>query len=238
MLSEPLPVPSSPRERALVDFIAHSGMVDFGRIVDRFFRRDQESLLEAAPRAESALQRLVLKGYLSARPLVLEAENGGRTRVGAHHVEHQATTAYSVTSRTSWSLNLPPSPTLRENFVQHHLKTLDALAQVEKQQLAAGGRVLGFKMESQLVQEHFTGKVFNARTQEALPKFPDAQLTVQLPDGKVQHVNVEYVSAKYTDEMIARKAAAWRGQATVWAVPNAATAARVRAVTGADALAV
>ena len=127
---------------------------------------------------------------------------------------------------------MPLLPPLRENSVAHHFKVLNAIEAVERQQRAAGGQVLGFKLDGQLIQEEFRGKVFNARTQQVVPKFADARLTLRHADGSVEEVNLEYVSTKYTDEMIRDKAAAWRGSRTLWAAPNPATVARVQAITG------
>jgi hypothetical protein len=230
-------MPTSPRERAIVDWIARAGVADFERIVNRFFRAEHETLSDASPRAEAALKRLTAKGYLNARSLVLNGAKAPTTGKPNPRARHRVLRAYSLTARASESLELPPPPKLRENFGEHHLKTLDALADLERQQWAAGNQVLGFKMETQLMSEGFEGKDFRARaaaprTQEVTPKLPDAQLTIQRPDGTVQQVNVEYVSAKYSNQMIREKATAWTGQPTVWAAPNQATAVRVLAVTG------
>ena len=221
--------------RQLIHFVAKAGLVDVDRIVDRFFRGEHETLLDARPRAEAALKRLVVKGYLNARPVVLDGISAATTGNALKHLgKHYFTRAYCLTPRTSWEWNLPLPPNLRENFVTHHLKTLDAIVQVEKGYFWGGeGRVVGFKMESQLVSESFAGKRFyDAKTSEALGKFPDALLIIKRPDGSHEEVRVEYVSAKYSDRMIADKATAWRDGRTIWAVPNQSTAARVQRITG------
>ncbi|MCY1083757.1 hypothetical protein [Archangium lansingense] len=218
-----------------MDWIARAGVADFDRIVDRFFRAEHETLSDASPRAEAALKRLTAKGYLNARSLVLNGAKAPTTAKPNPRARHHVLRAYSLTARASESLELPPPPRLRESFGEHHLKTLDALDNLERQHRAAGNQVLGFKMETQLMSERFEGKDFRARaarTQEVTSKLPDAQLAIQRPDGSVQQVNVEYVSAKYSNQMIREKATAWTGQPTVWAVPNQATAERVLAVTG------
>jgi len=236
MVKSPLPIPTSQRERALLDWVSRAGVADFDRLVSRFFRAEGETLQQAAPRAEAALKRLVAKGYLNARPLVMEGARAAKTGKVHPAARHHVLRGYSLTPHASASLALPPPPKLRESFVEHHLRTLDALADAERHQLAAGNQVLGFKMETQIMSEASLGKDFRAqaaaRTPEVVSKLPDAQLTIQRPDGTVEQVNVEYVSAKYSDQMIREKAASWRGQATVWAAPNQATAARVLAVTG------
>ncbi|WP_342382171.1 hypothetical protein NVS55_40180 (plasmid) [Myxococcus stipitatus] len=227
------------KKKQIIHFVAKAGMVDLDRLVDRFFREEHETLLDARPRAEAFLKRLCLKGFLNARPVVLDGLKASTSGDPVKHLgSHYFTRAYCLTPRTSWEWSLPLPPNLRTNFVTHHLKTLDAIVQVEKDIFWSGeGRVVEFKMESELVRESFAGKRFyDAKTSEALGKYPDALLIVERPDGTREEVRVEYVSAKYSDKMIAEKAAAWTTGRTIWAVPNHSTAARVERLTGAPAL--
>ena len=232
MVKQPLPIPPSERERALIGWVARAGVVERERLVERFFREEGETVDEAMPRARSALRRLVAKGYLEQRQVLVEGARGGSPSTPLRRAEHRQLWCYSVTPRASASLEVPLLPPLRENFAAHHFKVLTAIEAVERQQRAAGGRVLGFKLEGQLIQEEFRGKVFNAKTQQVVPTFADARLTLRHADGSVEEVNLEYVSTKYTDEMIRDKAAAWRGCRTLWAAPSPVTVARVQAVTG------
>jgi hypothetical protein len=236
MMRQPLPIPSSERERAIIEWVARVGVVDRERLVSRFFRGDGETLEEATPRAKSALRRLVDKGYLEQRRLVVEGVKGRSSANPLHLAEQQVARCYSVTRHAGASLGISLLPPLRDHFVSHHFKLLDAFEVVEKQQLSSGGRVVVFKLEDQLVQEEFRGKKFNAETRQVVSKFADARLTLRHADGSVEEVNLEFVSAKYTDKMIRDKAVAWRGSRTIWAAPNQATAARVQAATGAPAL--
>ncbi|PTL75448.1 hypothetical protein [Vitiosangium sp. GDMCC 1.1324] len=238
MVKHPLPIPSSERERVVISWIARANVVERERLVERFFREEGETLEEATPRARSALRRLVAKGYLEQRPVLVAGGRADSSSNPLRRAEHRQLWCYSVTPRASASLGVPLLPPLRENSVVHHFKVLNAIETVERQQRAAGGRVLGFKLDGQLVREEFRGKVFNARTQQVVPKFADAQLTLRHADGSVEEVNLEYVSTKYTDQMIRDKAAAWRGSRTIWAAPNQATVARVEAITGQPAFTV
>ena len=172
------------------------------------------------------------RGYLEQRSLVMEGAKANAYANPHHLAEHHVALVYRVTPRASTGLAVPLLPPLRDNFAHHHFKLLNAVEVVERQMLSSGGRVLGFKLESQLIQDCFKGKLFNARTQQVVPKFADARLTLRSADGAVEEVNLEYVSPKYTDEMIREKAEAWRGSRTVWAAPSPAIAARVQAITG------
>jgi hypothetical protein len=232
MLKFSLPIPTSERERAVIGWVARACVVERERLADRFFREEGETLEEAMPRARSALRRLVAKGYLEQRQILVEGASADSASNPFRRAEHRQLWCYSVTPRASASLGVPLLPPLRENSVVHHFKVLNAIETVERQQRAAGGKVLAFKLDGQLVREEFRGKVFNAATQQVVPKFADAQLTLRHTDGSIEEVNLEYVSTKYTDQMIRDKAAAWRGSRTIWAAPNPATVARVQAITG------
>lgn len=244
MLKSTLPEPRSLKQGELFRFVAKAGLVDLDTLVDRFFREQHETLLEARPRAKQALQRLLVQEYLQVRPVVMDGARALDTkRVGdlARFATHYTQLAYCITPRAARDFNQPLPPTLRENFVEHTLKTTRAITEIEKRMrwgeepLLGRGRVVDFAMESELIRENFRGKVFRPHTQQIVPMFPDAQLVVEREGGVRERVNVEYVSAKYTDEMIREKARSFSGP-TVWAVPNASTAARVQAITGSTAL--
>ena len=225
-----------PADFAIVQLVSRAGVILGDQIADRAFAADPDSFVRR--RQDAALKRLVAKGYLATRPVVVavaDAQLGNpsdaRKRVGKLAFEH----AYYATDRASAELNLALPATTRDPLVQHNLKTLDALHQVEREVRSRGGRVIDFKMEAQLVRENFKGRVFGGPGQQVLPKFPDAVLTASYPDGSHESINVEYVSSKYTDKMISEKARAFSGR-VVWAASNARTAARVHAITGQEPL--
>lgn len=224
-------------DRKIIEYIAKAGMVDLDRLVNRFFKKENESLVDAQPRAMETLKRFALQEYLQARPVVIDMIRADTPdKLGKVIGKHYFTLAYCITPRAARDFNSPLPPTIRENFVQHHIKTLDAIFQVEKQVLFSGeGRVVDFKMESQLVRENFKGKLFRPNSGTIVPQFPDAQIVIRRSDGTEETVNVEYVSSKYTDEMIREKHKSFAGR-TVWAAPNSSTAARVQAITGSPAV--
>src|SRR4051812_40388047 len=69
----PLVAPRSSRQKDLIRFVAKAALADFDTLVNRFFRRENEMLVDAQPRALASLQRLALQEYLQARPVVLDA---------------------------------------------------------------------------------------------------------------------------------------------------------------------
>ncbi|RKH92970.1 hypothetical protein D7Y04_41855 [Corallococcus sp. AB038B] len=220
--------------------MAKAGLIDLDHLVNKFFREQHETLLDAKPRAMAALKRLAVQEYLQVRPVVMDAARtvgqGTPEAVGHFLNKHYMSLAFNITPRAARDFNAPLPPNIRTNFVTHHLKTMEAILQVERQFNGTGERVLDFKMESQLVRENFSGKVFRPGSGDIKTNFPDAMLVVRTPNGGREEVRVEYVSTKYTDKMIAEKAAAWTTGRTVWAAPNQSTADRIQRITGAQAV--
>jgi hypothetical protein len=175
-----------------------------------------------------------MKGYLALRPAVVrysKAWTPSRVEAATREIsEKRFLLAYSVTEAAARDLNIAVPPHIREPAVEHHLKTIDAVHELEARETAKGGQLVSVRFESDLIREQFKGRVFDARG-VALPKFPDAVAVVRHADGSVESINVEYVSSKYTDRMIREKHGAFEGR-TLWAVSSSATASRVEAITG------
>jgi hypothetical protein len=221
-----------PVDFALLQLVARAGLILGDQVANRAFRENPEAFIRRP--AEARLKRLAVQGYLETRPVVFAAsdsslgnEKEALLRVG----KVTFAKGYLVTQKASDELNLALPETPREPLIAHHVKTLDALERLEHQHRAKGDTIVEFKTEAQLIREEFKGRVFGGPGQQIVPKFPDAILIVRHPDGTNETVNVEYVSSKYTDQMIREKAAAFRGP-VAWAVSNSETAARVQAITG------
>jgi hypothetical protein len=224
---------------AVLQLVAKAGLITSDHLTDRLFRREAEELLDAHPRADAKLHRLVLQGYLEHRTVAYDVANSSTPADLGRAVGGVAfDRGYSITQKAAQDFNLPLPPTLRESFITHHVKTMDAIWHVERDYRLRGYQVLDWKTESELVRDNFAGKVFQRGV--IVPKFPDAQLTVQGPDGSVETINVEYVSRSYTNQMISEKREAFAGTRTIWACPSnsSATAARVQALTGEEPLTV
>jgi hypothetical protein len=224
---------------AVLQLVAKAGLLTADQLADRLFRSEAEDLLRARTRANATLHRLVLAGYLEKRAVAYELA-GARTpadvgrSVGGVAFDH----AFTVTRKASEELKLAAPVTIRDSFITHQVKTMEAVWQVERSYRLRGYEVVSWKTENELIREQFRGKVFDS-SGVVIPKFPDAQLVVQGPDGCSETVNVEYVSRGYSDKMIAEKREAFGATRTVWAVSagSPGTAERVRAITGEEPLA-
>lgn len=230
--------------QAIVEFVARLGCIGGDHLANWLSRNRSQDLFGSSDDAHAVIKRLVVSGYLEARPVVVETARVVGTKnppaalakrlKDTRFLKRQFTYAFSVTKKAALDHNLPLPPTTRENFINHHFKTVEACFRAELELKARGYRVRSMTAESQLIKENFKGQIFNGQ-QNIVPKFPDAMMEVEAPDGTTQHINVEYVSTKYTDEMIREKAAAFRGP-TIWAVSTPKQVARVQRITGANAL--
>jgi hypothetical protein len=233
-------MPAANPRIAVIQLVGKAGLILGDHIADRVFRNEAESLLAARPRANAALHRLLLMGYLEARPVAIELTDASslsdvsRTAGGVAFDQ-----GFTLTQKAALEFNLPLPPTLREPFVTHHVKTLEAIWKVERDLRLRGADLVSWKTESELIRESFRGKKFGS-DDVIVPKFPDAQILVRASGSSTEPeaINIEYVSSKYTNEMIQEKARAFAGTRTIWAVPgnSPGTAARVERITGMEAL--
>ena len=113
----------------------------------------------------------------------------------------------------------------------HHVRTLDAIALIERGTRANGGLVLRTRLEADLRLEQKRGR-FTKRGDQFDP-VPDAACTIEDSAGRAE-VAVEYVTSKYTDEDIARKRDAFvdNYDRVMWFADCPRTAERVTKITG------
>jgi hypothetical protein len=113
----------------------------------------------------------------------------------------------------------------------HHVRTLDAVALIQRDVGASGGRLRRTRMEAELRLERQRGR-FTRRGDE-LDLVPDAACTIE-GDGRSVEVAIEYVTSKYTDDDIARKRDAFADSydRVMWFADRPRTAERVRKMTG------
>ncbi len=236
--------------RAVIEFVGRAGVVSVDHIADRFVAKHHGDIFAARRSAKGLVKELVLHQWLTRRDYVLPVARSvpgilsaakipephlavAAGLVATHPVWRQAwTQVVYTTPRAALQFAVPLPPDIRQAFIPHYVRTMDACLQLEKRLESRGFNVRSITGENQLIRENFKGQVFKAG--RLVPKFPDAQLVVRGPDGREETLNVEYVTRSYTPAMIAAKAKAFTGP-TVWAVDSQATAAKVTANAGADA---
>lgn len=169
--------------------------------------------------SDRQLRSLVTSGYLVAQFVPV-----GDSRIRC----------YTLGKRATRTLGFPHPAPLRPAFVEHQLRTLDAVLLLQR--TGQCGKVVDFKAEHSLVREAFAGNTFRpGASTVAVDKLPDAVITVER-DGARDDVRVEYVSRKYTDEQIRAKATAWTSGSTVWVCSDSATSGRLARLTGQPAI--
>ncbi|MBI1948562.1 MAG: hypothetical protein HYS27_22940 [Deltaproteobacteria bacterium] len=117
----------------------------------------------------------------------------------------------------------------------HHIRTIDAVHELERSVKARGGRVVSFTLEPQLRAREQRGR--KTRRGDDFEPFPDAVCTVSLPDAGGEQrfdIAVEYVTSKYTSADIREKHESFRRlyKHAFWFADRDRTASRVRHITG------
>lgn len=118
----------------------------------------------------------------------------------------------------------------------HHVRTIEAIGELERSLKARGGRVVSFTLEPQLRANEQRGR--KTRRGDDFEPFPDAICTVAVPGERGEDrydVAVEFVTSKYTSADIRDKHESFRrvyGRA-FWFADRARTAWRVEHITGA-----
>lgn len=118
----------------------------------------------------------------------------------------------------------------------HHLKTLDAVAVLDRTLRARGGRVVSFILEPQLRSDEQRGT--KTRRGHDFAPFPDAVCTVAVPRGasgeERYDVAVEYATSKYTSADIREKHDGFARlyKQAFWFADRTRTSWRVRHITG------
>lgn len=117
----------------------------------------------------------------------------------------------------------------------HHVRTIDAIAELERSLTARGGRIVSFTLEPQLRAREQQGR--KTRRGDDFAPFPDAVCSVAVGADRFD-VAVEYVTSKYTSADIKEKHDSFRRiyRHAYWFADNAGTAHRVGRITGGSCL--
>jgi hypothetical protein len=85
----------------------------------------------------------------------------------------------------------------------HHVKTLDAVASLQRSLEARGGRIVRVQLDSDMRATLRAGR--RTKKGDVYDVMPDAVLTVEMPGRQRVDIAVEYVTSKYTDADIRAK---------------------------------
>lgn len=213
------------RDMELLAFVAEHRSVPTALLAERFFKSNpftgalSKSPLKACERRLSALRA---HGHVE-----IDRIRDGDTTRALVRVAHSADAPLDDrASRRS----------IRVRERAHHLRTLDALAELERSLKHRGGRVVKVTLEAGVRTEQQRGR--KTRRGDFFEAFPDAVCRVALSAGgggeRVIDVAVEYVTSKYTDRDIREKHDSFRrvyGE-SFWFADRPRTAWRVKHITG------
>lgn len=143
----------------------------------------------------------------------------------------QRTQAITLTRQAADTLGAARPALLHPKGRDHHMATLRCVEQLRAQVSKRGAVVVSVALEHALRSAQQRGR--GTQRGETYASFPDAVVVVREPGGIEKRVALEYVTSKYTNQMIAEKAndfSAYDG--TVWVADRVSTSRRVEALTG------
>ena len=158
------------RQKAVLDFVGHAGVVSVDHVADRFIRANHEDIFAARRSMSGFVKGLVMHEWLQKREFVVPMAQSlpgiaqaaqipqahvafGAGMYAARPVWRQAWThVIYTTPRAAEQFAVPLPPDLRAAFIPHYLKTMDACLALEKRLDAAGIDVLRITGENQLIR--------------------------------------------------------------------------------------
>lgn len=215
----------TPRDVAVIRFVATHRIVPLDLLAERFFERDPFNGIPNGNPADACARRL--RALAAAGLLWLRSMDDGQ--------REQRVATLGPTSENVTGIR-PDARRVPARNRAHHLRTVEALRGIERAVCARGGRVVDVRYEQDLRVEMQRGR--RTRRGEQYPAFPDAVCRYEGVDRAgariVREIAVEYVTGKYTDADIKKKAASFRRfQSAVWVADRPSTARRVVRLTGA-----
>lgn len=215
----------TPRDAAVIRFVATHRIVPIDLLAERFFDRDPFNGIANKDPVDACARRL--RALAADGLLWLRSMDDGKRE---QRVVTLGPKSENVTGTRPDARRVPARNRA------HHLRTIDALRGIERAVRARGGRVLDTRYEQDLRADLQRGR--RTRRGQTYPAFPDAVITYEsiARSGArvVREVAVEYVTSKYTDADIRKKAASFgRFAMALWVADRASTAKRVTRLTGA-----
>ncbi len=209
----------------ILAFIAAHRAVPFDVLIACFFRTNRRTEQpNHAPERTCARRLRALERGGFVRTTTIGSSPGTVTR------------AASVTSSAARILGTAPPRALAVRNRQHHVATVRAIDELRMRVEKKGGRLVAAALEDDLRSRAQRGR--RTRAGQDYEAYPDAVVTVVVPresgDTQTLCIAIEYVTAKYADADIRRKAEGFRRyDRTLWVADREATRARVERITGA-----
>jgi hypothetical protein len=141
------------------------------------------------------------------------------------------TQSITLTRQAADALGTARPALLHPKGRDHHMATLRCVEQLRAQLAKRGGAIVSVALEHALRSAQQRGR--GTARGETFASFPDAVVVVREVGGSERRVALEYVTGKYTNQMIAEKANDFAAyDSTVWVADRASTSRRVEGLTG------
>lgn len=207
------------RDLKLLSFLVAHKAAPLDVVAARFFRTAPQGGANADP-VRAAAERIK---KLSAAGLIQSTRRSLVTQGNVVVVAATAEGAAAVGERTP-----PPVPV---RTLDHHTATHRAVVKVRRQLEDLGYQIEAEYLDAQVRAMSLAGKP--TRKDQTFPCFADAVLQVTDPSGHGRMIAIEYVTARYTFEMLRTKAADFETyDAVYWLSDTPQTAARIQSTVG------
>lgn len=143
----------------------------------------------------------------------------------------QRTHSVTLTRQAADALGTVRPALLHPKGRDHHMATLRCVEQLRSRLAKQGAVLVSVALEHAVRSAEQRGR--GTRRGETYASFPDAVVIVRDASGAESRLAIEYVTSKYTNQMIAGKANDFAGyDDVVWVADRVSTSRRVEALTG------
>lgn len=210
----------TPRDLEVLRFIGENKAAPLDVLAPKFFASNAAT--SSANRDPQHACRRRLKALGDAGYLDMKSIRGQKQGL--------RTQSITLTRQAAEALGTPRPAQLHPKGRDHHMATLRAVEQLRAQVVKVGSTIIKVTLEHALRSEEQRGR--STQRGETFASFPDAVVVVRAASGAEQRIALEYVTSKYTNQMIADKAADFvHYDSVVWVADRVSTSRRVEALT-------
>lgn len=214
------PVKLTPRDLDVLRFVGENKAAPLDVLAPMFFGAAASGVANRDP-GHACRRRL--KALADAGYVELKGIRGQKAGQRTHSV--------TLTRRAAEALGTSRPALLHPKGRDHHMATLRCIEQLRAQLAKQGAVIVSVALEHAVRAAEQRGH--GTQRGETFASFPDAVVVVRDAGGGERRVAVEYVTGKYTNQMIAEKANDFAAyDDVVWVADRVSTSRRVEALTG------
>ena len=209
----------TPRDLDVLRFVGENKAAPLDVLGPMFFGKAANGVANRDPAhaCRRRLKALADAGYVELRGI--QGQKAG-----------QRTHSVTLTRQAADALGTARPALLHPKGRDHHMATLRCVEQLRARLAKQGAVIVSVALEHAVRSAEQRGR--GTQRGETFASFPDAVVVVRDAGGAESRVAVEYVTSKYTNQMIAEKANDFAGyDDVVWVADRVSTSRRVEGLT-------